>query len=158
MQAGRRRIDAAGHRRTEIVHGKEVDSVYEEAGRATESPPRSFLFGSDHRDADLARMSGIGKHPPQEIYRGLLVGAVRHDEYLNVHQCGHLLVLRLWLPGLGAEALDVEDVDTSVVDGNESIPFEFLQYLVQRRPLHPQHGGQCALREFDRAIYGFVEQ
>jgi hypothetical protein len=50
---------------------------------------------------------------------------------------------------VGPEAVDVEDVDSGVVDGDEVVPFEFFENLVQRRPLYAQHGGECPLRELD---------
>ena len=43
------------------------------------------------------------------------------------------------------EVNQAEHVDAVVVNGNESIPFQFLQKLVKR----PEHGGQGSLREFD---------
>lgn len=122
-------------------------------------------------------MSGFGEHPSQEVYRRLFVGAVRNHKDLCVcRSCrrtsrstdpwstlsGHGF-LSIWgstevthlhsevtgLPGFHAEAVDIDDVDPGVVDGDELIPLEFLEDLVQRGPLHAKHGGKRALREFD---------
>jgi hypothetical protein len=51
------------------------------------------------------------------------------------------------LRGLGFQAAGVGDVDARVVDGDEPITLEVLQDLVERRPLHAEHGGEGALRE-----------
>lgn len=122
-----------------------------------------------HRVVTGRRARGIGPWRPHSSTSGIdcppltagvfaigdVTGIFPHTHAANAIGCaaaGSASFARRVLGPLacfGPEAVDVEDVDSGVVDGDEVVPFEFLENLVQRRPLYTQHGGKCPLRELD---------